>query len=112
MSTLNLDTVVTLVCAAGVPARVLQTGGGVATVYAGRSRIDADGCDHYTVAAGPGTYGGLRTASTADLDGFCVGPDTDDEDAPVRYLTAAEVTGSPEEYAAAVIVETTRQVAA
>jgi hypothetical protein len=61
----------------GIPAYVEHTGGGVATIYAGKP----DDAGRYAACAGPGTfahrfYGGAHVGDSAD---FYVGPDDDGE---------------------------------
>lgn len=70
-------------------AYVAQTGGGVATIYAGPTRPDPDiqsvawGDVRYAAIAGPGTYGWGVKPSTASLDDFFVGVDDQGEADPV-----------------------------
>jgi hypothetical protein len=54
---LNLDSIVGRVRRTGVHAYVAQTGGGVATIYAGPLRVEGE-LEYYAVAAGPGWFEG------------------------------------------------------
>jgi hypothetical protein len=69
----------------GVHAYVEQTGGGVATIYAGPQHEDEDEGMRWAALAGPGWFEGgsdgrsLFTLPRADLADFYVGPDDDGE---------------------------------
>jgi len=81
---LNMDTIVELVKAEGFPAYVEQTGGGVATIYAGHTFKDTDSfggidVDVWPVVAGPGWFEGPGwTKPRADKRDFYIGPDDPD----------------------------------
>lgn len=77
MAQLDMDKIVSLVNAQGVAAYVQQTGGGVATIYAGETRTVC-GADYYAVAAGPGLFSGPGWSNPrADNEDFSIGPDND-----------------------------------
>jgi hypothetical protein len=89
MAELNMETIVALVKAQGIAAYVEQTGGGVATIYAGDTRTEA-GTEYYAVAAGPGRFSGPRwSEARGDDEDFCVGPDNDGS-APNDAYTACK----------------------
>lgn len=103
MPDLNMDRVVELLKAKGVSAYVEQTGGGVATIFAGPSYEEPDYGTRYAACAGPGTYGWRpEDASMGHTDEFCVGAD-DYGDGPHKYLSdaAAEAGDVPVEQEAA-----------
>lgn len=80
---IDLDAVVDRMKAQGVDAYVEQTGGGVATIYAGPAYTDAEGDQRWSVVAGPGWFEGPGWhAPRADLAEFCYGPDDDGESEP------------------------------
>lgn len=80
VATISLDHVVSVLRGSGVDGHVEQTGGGVATIYAGPPYIDTEGFTRYPAVAGPGWFEGSGfTDPRADLDEFCVGPDDDGE---------------------------------
>lgn len=87
-------------------AYVEQTGGGVATIYAGPTRVDDDGATRYAAIAGPGSYGWGVRKSTADLAEFYVGPDDQGEADPVEPVTLGAYT---EEAIASVIAAQARK---
>jgi hypothetical protein len=75
MSEFSMDAVVELLRERGVAnAHVEQTGGGVATIFAGPTYEEPDYGTRYAVCAGPGRYGPPNVADTTD---FYVGPDDD-----------------------------------
>jgi hypothetical protein len=84
---LNLTTIVRRVRRAGVHAYLAQTGGGVATIYAGPVRVEGD-AEYYAVAAGPGWFegAGWRNGRADDAE-FTVGRDNDGSDTNGPYLT-------------------------
>lgn len=92
----SLDAVVAALRDASIPAYVAQTGGGIATIFAG-TPVKATTTDHlnepheydqYPILAGPGWFEGPGWtdghASTAE---FYIGPDDDDD----NYVTLADV---------------------
>jgi hypothetical protein len=83
--TLDLQKVCDLLKGADIPAYVEQTGGGIATIFAGK--MDAD--DRYEAVAGPGWFDGPGwTLPRGDTSGFSVGPDTDDNYAESVFADA------------------------
>ncbi len=74
-TTIDLDAVVALLAIGGVSCHVEMTGGGTATLFAGRASV-RDGEKRYVVAAGPGDYA-TRAATVGE---FCIGPDDGGED--------------------------------
>lgn len=68
--TFSLDTVAALIRDAGFPATVEQTGGGCATLYAGRRGEDENGNESADVIVGPGwfTSGGFGGGAGATFD--------------------------------------------
>lgn len=73
---IDLDAVASLVRAQGFSAYVEQTGGGIATLYAGPLAEDVSAMQH-VAAAGPGYF---RTgAPLADLGSLYIGPDGTEE---------------------------------
>lgn len=105
-TTISMDKIVDLVVAAGFPAYVEHTGGGVATLYASHVATDHDparpvpvltdaaGDQRYTVVAGPGWFDTTRTgaqetrfAADGDLEDFYVGADDDGEATAYRATT-------------------------
>jgi len=72
---LSLLRVAELVRAEGVAAFVAQTGGGVATLYAGDPvGVDSEGFEQFPAVAGPGSFWPSPTFCPGEL---CVGPDTE-----------------------------------
>lgn len=80
-------------------AYVEQTGGGVATIYAGLSWEDPAIGTRWSAIAGPGSFS-YTAHSTADLAEFYVGPDDQGESEP---LAAADLGITTEEQAARLI---------
>jgi len=113
----------------GVSAFVEQTGGGVATIYAGPIRrqsaectcprsetltehdaecpVPAGGYARYAAIAGPGVYGWGQGPSTADLGDFYIGADDDGETDP---LVVADVGVTREEDVARLIAFQAKKV--
>ncbi|NAZ84633.1 hypothetical protein [Kineococcus indalonis] len=75
----SLDVLVRCIQREGFHALVAQTGGGVATVYAGRRFFDRDEDPRYWAVAGPGTYGWGAQDSYASLAEFSIGADLADD---------------------------------
>jgi hypothetical protein len=87
MAELDMEKIVSLVKAQGVPAFVQQTGGGVATIYAGATRAEGED-EYFAVAAGPGWFSGPRwSEARGDDEDFCVGPDNDGSAPNDAYTT-------------------------
>jgi hypothetical protein len=84
-----MDAVVKILTDAGHEAYVEQTGGGVATIYGGRSYADAEGYTRFEIIAGPGSY----TTRLAD-EGFCYGHDDEGESEAVEVVGPAENVAS------------------
>ena len=87
MTEINMETVVARVNAAGVHAFVDHTGGGVATIFAGRAAQTDDGVK-YECLAGPGWFEDEfnMTGARGDTADFSVGVDdvnSDDFETPV-----------------------------
>ncbi len=71
----DLHELAAAVTARGVPARVLSSGGGTATLYTGGETVDAYGDVRFSASAGPGFFDSpTRDRAFADLDEFGVGP--------------------------------------
>lgn len=89
-------------------AYVEQTGGGVATIYAGPTRPDPEdpSARRFAAVAGPGSYGWGHRASVASLDEFYVGPDDQGEADAIDVATVGAVT---EEQVAALIAAQARR---
>lgn len=69
----------------GVHSYVEQTGGGVATIYAGPQHEEPGWGTRWACLAGPGWFDGpLWTLPVGDLGDFYVGPDDDGETEPLR----------------------------
>ena len=108
---LDLDAVVRLVEAAGVPAFVGQDGSAITAVYAGEPHRDQAGDQRWPACAGPGWFlpdpatGRHWGFSRASLDDFPVHPDDDGASPGVDALQAGITT---EWQAAAVIIAQTR----
>lgn len=101
----DLEHVCRLLAAEGIPAYVEQTGGGVATIYAGQPREDEDRGHRYPVIAGPGWFEGPDwTEGRADTRELYVGPDDDGEVTPT-----AIAPGTKEDEIAAVIAKQVRE---
>lgn len=84
---LDLDEIVASVKAAGVDAYVEQTGGGVATIYAGKP--DAEGV--YPVAAGPGWFEGPNwTKGRATTAEFWIGPPHEEDSAKLTEVDSQD----------------------
>jgi hypothetical protein len=96
MAELDMEKIVSLVTAQGVAAFVQQTGGGVATIYAGATRAEAD-AEYFAVVAGPGWFSGPRSSQArGDDEDFRVGPDNDrsapnDDDTSCRRMDEAAI---------------------
>jgi hypothetical protein len=110
MPDLNMDRVVELLKAKGVDnAYVEQTGGGVATIFAGPTFEEPEYGTRYAACAGPGTYGWQSdTPSMGSTEDFCVGAD-DYGDGPCKFIheepdVPAEQVAA-EEYVAQVIYD-------
>ncbi len=83
--TVNMDAVVDELGKLGVPAYVEQTGGGCATIYAGKLNpwTDHHGDRRYAAAAGPGSFEGPGwSRGRGHADEFVVGPDDDGDSTP------------------------------
>jgi hypothetical protein len=92
MAELNMESIVSLVTAQGVPAFVQQTDGGMATIYAGGTRTEA-GAEYFAVAAGPGWFSGPRwSEARGDDEDFCVGPDNDGSAPQDAYTSCKGIT--------------------
>lgn len=96
MTEFNLDRVAGELNSRGIAAEVDHSGGGVATLYAGKRFFDRDGEPRWQIIAGPGWFEqpGYGTAR-ADTGDFAVGPDDDGTD-DVLYgtsLTAPTAAG-------------------
>jgi hypothetical protein len=104
---LNLDTIVEQVRRAGVHAYVAQTGGGVATIYAGPLRVEGE-LEYYAVAAGPGWFEGpgWENGRGDDAD-FTIGRDNDGSDTSESYQGCA---GMSEEAIAGEIIRRANEV--
>lgn len=85
MTDINLETVVEIVKRDhGLHAYVEMTGGGTATIYAGKITTDADGYGRYAAIAGPGWFEGPNyTEGRGSLDDFYIGCDDDGDGQPV-----------------------------
>jgi hypothetical protein len=79
--TINLDKIVEILKAQGIPAYVEQTGGGCATIFAGVKFFDpGDGYDRYPAVAGPGWFEGPDyTEARACHEEFSIGWDDSGE---------------------------------
>jgi hypothetical protein len=92
---IDMDAVVAYVEALGHRAFVEQTGGGVATIYAGRRAPDTNGDLRWSAAAGPGWFEGPGfRRPRADTCEFYIGPDDDGEATPAcpaRGASAEEI---------------------
>lgn len=81
----------------GIFAYVEQTGGGIATIYAGRYTASTEDSDlrgydgHWDAVAGPGWFAGPAwTKGTGNLADFYIGPDDDGENVDAIYTTNPE----------------------
>jgi hypothetical protein len=100
MTEISMDRVCELLRARGIPAYVEQTGGGVATIYAGklepvqepvyrwapeggRERAGTTTVERWQAVAGPGWFEPGWQNPRADLSDFSIGPDDDGEAEPV-----------------------------
>ena len=103
---LNLDAIVGRIRRAGVHAFVAQTGGGVATIYAGPVRAE-DGLEYYAVAAGPGRFEGPGWRNgRADNADFTICRDNDGSDPPESEQSC---TGMSEEAIAEHIIRRAKE---
>lgn len=103
--TIDLDKVVEHVKATGRYAYVEQTGGNVATIYAGSTYFDSEGNERWAAVAGPGWFEGPNwTKGRATLFDFVVGPDDDGES---ECTTPANIGALDEEAVARLIVAQT-----
>jgi hypothetical protein len=73
--TLNADAIAHFVSQEGVAAYVEQTGGGVATIYAGPTRQEPDYGKRFHTVVGPGEYGWGNAPSVMSLWELFIGPD-------------------------------------
>ena len=90
----SVDVLVRCIQREGFHAFVAQTGGGVATVYAGRQFRDAEGEARYWAVAGPGTYGWGAQDSYASLAEFSIGADLADDPSTPDTYTDADAVGA------------------
>ena len=75
---IDLDAVASAVIARGVPARVLHSSGGTATLYTGDQIVDPRGDVRFTTSVGPGWFDGSGyTRPLADRNELGVGPHDD-----------------------------------
>ena len=75
---IDLDAVAAAVAARGVPARVLHSSGGTATLYTGAEMVDVTGDVRLSASAGPGWFDGPdQRRPFADSDEFGIGPHDD-----------------------------------
>lgn len=95
--TIDLVRVVALLREAGwASANLEMTGGNVATIFAGQTRVDAYGDHRYAAIAGPGDF----HAGTAYASDFYIGADDDGESEPLHFpawgdeLLAARIIAS------------------
>lgn len=91
--------------ARGIAARVDMTGGGVATLFAGPTHLDAEGDERSAVMVGPGSFHTM-TASTCDL---YVGPDDDSGEA-ITISTGASLADIVAVVVEAVAARTSEEV--
>jgi len=78
----NLDVMVDILKRLGIPATTEMTGGGVATVYAGKLLVDTAEERRYQACAGPGWFEGpYYSQPRATFAEFYIGPDDDGESA-------------------------------
>lgn len=97
---INMDLIVKFLNRAGVDAYVEQTGGGCATILAGKKEAD-----RWSVAGGPGWFEGPAwTKARASRDEFFVGPDDDGEDP----AAAVAIDDQDEQQIAAMILDKLR----
>jgi hypothetical protein len=95
--TVSLDRIAQILIEKGVAkAFVDQTGGGVATLFAGEGGTDSAGDERYALIAGPGYFAGpgwsnARVAVCANND-FGYGPNDDGESAPLYVNEGDEAT--------------------
>lgn len=106
MSNINMHRVVELVREQGVDAHVENTGGNVATIYAGPERQDEHGDPRHAALAGPGAI--LDDRAVADSAELCVGPDDDGDAEPT---IAAQVGAYTDEAVADLILREVEVVA-
>lgn len=79
--TVSLDLIATLLQAQGLPARVEQTGGGVAAICIGPTITNAAGPDRDVLMVGPGGFDGPEwTLAYGQLGDLSAGPDDDGRD--------------------------------
>lgn len=73
---LDMERICELIQAEGFPAYVEMTGGGTATIYAGKERQHPETKDsYYACLVGPGDFGTKRLMNVGDGDGCCYGHD-------------------------------------
>lgn len=105
---LDLDRIVDLLHGGDIPAYVEQTGGGCATIYAGKQLTEPEqdrGC--YQVVAGPGWFEGINwTRGHASRHEFYIGPGADSR--TDEYETFPE--DGDEELAARLIADWLRHI--
>lgn len=95
MSEIDMQAVCDDLKAMGIPAFVQQTGGGVATIYAGEPYTDPIDDEWYPAVAGPGWFDGPGWIRPfANPEDFYIGPDNNVGDAQV-YVTAAKLGNDP-----------------
>ncbi|MFG1872112.1 hypothetical protein [Micromonospora arborensis] len=105
---IDMDEVVKHIEAAGVLAFVGHSGGGCATIYAGRlpDLPDAHGDRRYPVMVGPGAFTAPDWQRPySDPGDFCFGPDDDGDTMPVQIPD-----GTPPEKVAELVVAKVRQI--
>lgn len=105
MGTLNLDTICTLLRERGIPAYVEQTGGGVATIYAGEQNIPDPSGEwmRWQALAGPGWFEGPGWSNgRGHTSDFAIGPDDDGETRPLFASDDWDETRVAEELAAVI----------
>lgn len=91
--TINMDRIIEILNERlNVSAYVEQTGGGVATIFAGAIRQEEGYGDRYAAVAGPGTFGWGQRPSVADSVDFCVGADDSGETDPIYCAEVGAVT--------------------
>lgn len=80
---IDLHAVVASVVAKGYSAKIEDTGGHVATIFAGPTFRDPSGVERYAACAGPGNF----QDATASAFEFYVGPDFDDGTPQMKVVT-------------------------
>lgn len=107
---LDMDEIVRLICLTGTFAYIEQTGGGMATIYAGETVSDSNGDPRWTACGGPGFFlpnpdtGAVWAYARAVTADFHLGP----EDETGHAISAAAIGLTTEAEAAAILVAQTR----